>query len=69
MSWQESNQLIGIEDANFRSRILKFEKFPDSCQAKFLTSAKFLTCYCYSVILLLRIEKYSLAFTFLMYVV
>jgi len=39
------------------------------CQAKFLTSAKFLTCYCYSVILLLRIHKQSLAFTFLMYVV
>jgi len=24
------------------------------CQAKFLTSAKFLACYCFSVILLLR---------------
>jgi len=29
----------------------------DRCQAKFLTSAKFLTCYCFSVILLLRIKK------------
>jgi len=27
------------------------------CQAKFLTSAKFLTCYCFSVISLLRIKK------------
>ena len=27
------------------------------CQAKFLTSAKFLTCCCFSVILLLKIEK------------
>ena len=27
------------------------------CQAKFLTSAKFLTCYCLSVTLLLRVKK------------
>jgi len=27
------------------------------CQAKFLASAKFLTCCCFSVILLLRIKK------------
>jgi len=38
-------------------------------QAKFLTSAKFLTCYCLSLILLLRIKKWCLAITFLMCVV
>jgi len=27
------------------------------CQAKFLTPARFLTCYCLSVILLLRTKK------------
>jgi len=27
------------------------------CQAKLLTSANFLTCYCYPVILLIRIQK------------
>ena len=27
------------------------------CQAKFLTSAKFLTCYCFSVILIHRVKK------------
>jgi len=39
------------------------------CQAKFVTSAKFVTCYCFSVILLLRIKKLSLVITFSMYVV
>jgi len=34
------------------------------CQAKFLTSAKFLTCYYFSVILLLRIKKLSLELVF-----
>jgi len=37
--------------------------FEDRCQAKFLT------CYCFSVILLLRIKKGSLEITFLMCVV
>jgi len=41
-------------------------KLTIQCQAKFLTSAKFLTCCCLSVILLLRIKKKSLAITFLM---
>ena len=31
--------------------------FSSQCQAKFLTSAKFLTCYCFSVISLLRIKN------------
>jgi len=39
------------------------------CQANFLTSAKFLTCYCFSVILLLSIKKQSLAITFSMCIV
>ena len=44
---------------------------PDSspeiwCQVKFLTSAEFLTCDCFSVILLLKIKKWSLAITFMM---
>jgi len=34
------------------------------CQAKFLTSAKFLTCCCFSVVLLLRTTKLSLAIAF-----
>ena len=39
------------------------------CQAKFLSSAKFPTCYRLSVILLLRIKKLCLAMAFLMCVV
>jgi len=34
------------------------------CQAKFLTSVKFLTYFCLSAILLLRVKNYSLAFSF-----
>jgi len=49
--------------------ITKHEFSARRCQAKFLTSAKFLTCYCFSVILRLRRKKNSLAITFLMCVV
>jgi len=38
-------------------RIRFFTNFWLRCQAKFLTSAKFLTCYCFWVILLVRIKK------------
>ena len=37
--------------------LLQCNFFPLRCQEKFLTSAKFLTCCCFSVILLLRIKK------------
>jgi len=36
------------------------------CQAKFLTSAKFLTFYCLSVLFLLRVKEQGVAITFLM---
>jgi len=39
------------------------------CQTKFLTSAKFLTYDFLSVILLLRVQEYSFAISFLMFVV
>jgi len=39
------------------------------CQAKFRISAKFLTYFCLSVILLLRVKNLNLAFSFLMCVV
>ena len=39
------------------------------CQAKFLTSAKFLTCYCFSVISFVKIKIKSFVITFLMCVV
>jgi len=38
-------------------------------QTRFLTSVKFLTYYCLSVILLFRVKEQSLAITFLMRVV
>jgi len=43
--------------------------FSFQCQAKFLTSEKILTCYYLSVILLLTVKEYSLAITFLLYVI
>ena len=51
------------------NRSQKFGEKRTRCQAKFLTSAKFLTCCCFSVILLLRIKKLSLAISFSMCVV
>jgi len=40
-----------------KCRILQESTLAFRCQAKFLTFAKFLTCCCFSAILLLRIKK------------
>jgi len=39
------------------ARVWIFGRSRSRCQAKFLTSAKFLICYCFSVVLIIRIKK------------
>ena len=58
--WVRSNPVL---------RILNPNPLQIRLQPKFLASANFLTCYCFSVILLLRIKKQSLPISFLMCVV
>jgi len=53
--WKKSQSVASGVWTGIRFSNLK--KFRTRCQAKFLTSAKFLTCYCFSVILLLRVRE------------
>jgi len=59
--------------SQYRLQTLVFNTglFPASAKlaVKYRCQAKFLTCYCFSVILLLKIKKYRLAITFMMCVV
>jgi len=52
---------FGLMFSNFRSPEREADRSINDvrrqCQAKFLTPAKFLTCYCLSVIVLLRKKK------------